>query len=128
MARQMGDGDFHIMLLRDGDELFIPQHANTVTVSGEVLHPNTVTFTEGKSLDYYINQAGGYNTRAHSRKTFIIYNNGHVSRAKKGKVMPGCEIVVPTRHRRDANKNMTTGLSVTTAIATIAAILITALK
>lgn len=116
------------LILRDGDELFIPQHANTVTVSGEVLHPNTVTFTEGKSLDYYINQAGGYNTRAHSRKTFIIYNNGHVSRAKKGKVMPGCEIVVPTRHRRDANKNMTTGLSVTTAIATIAAILITALK
>ena len=125
MDRPGSDDD---IVLRDGDEIVIPQHSSTVTVSGEVMHPNAVTYAPGKDIAYYINQAGGYSQDAQSRKSYIIYNNGAVSRASKGKVMPGCEIVVPTRHRRNNTRSLSTSLSVTTALATVAAVLVTALK
>lgn len=116
------------LVLRDGDELIIPQLENTVKINGEVLYPNTITYNEGKSLSYYINQAGGYTKEAQKRQAYIIYNNGHVSRAKSGQVQPGCEIVVPTKKHKENTKTVATTLSVTTTIATIAAVLVSALK
>lgn len=121
-------GSVDDIVLRDGDEIVIPQHSSTVTISGEVMHPNTITYAQGKGLGYYINQAGGYSSNAQSRKAYIIYNNGRVSRASRGSIEPGCEIVVPTRHRRNAARGLTTGISLTTALATVAAVLVTALK
>lgn len=116
------------LMLRAGDVLVIPQYENTVKINGEVLYPNTVTYIEGKSLSYYINQAGGYSKEAQRKHAYIIYNNGNVSRAGKGKVLPGCEIVVPTKKHRENTKTLATSLSITTAIATIAAVLVSALK
>lgn len=116
------------LVLRDGDELIIPQLENTVKINGEVLYPNTVTYIAGKGLSYYINQAGGYAKESQKKQTYIIYNNGHVSRAKKGKIVPGCEIVVPTKKRRENTKSLATSLSVTTALATVAAVIVSALK
>lgn len=116
------------LVLRDGDELIIPQLENTVKINGEVLYPNTVTFNAGKDLSYYINQAGGYSKESQKKHTYIIYNNGQVSRAKKGKIVPGCEIVVPSKKRRENTKSLTTTLSVTTTLATIGAVVVSALK
>lgn len=116
------------LVLRDGDELIIPQLENTVKINGEVLYPNTVTFIEGKKLSYYINQAGGYTKEAQNRQAYIIYNNGNVSRASKGRVQPGCEIVVPTKKHKENSKNIATTLSVSTTLASIVAVLVTALK
>lgn len=116
------------LVLRDGDELVIPQVENTVKINGEVLHPNAVTFIEGKKLSYYINQAGGYTNEAQKKHAYIIYNNGNVSSVKKGRMQPGCEIVVPTKKHKENTKTVATTLSITTAIATIAAVLVSALK
>lgn len=116
------------LVLRDGDELVIPQLENTVKINGEVLHPNAVTYIEGKKLSYYINQAGGYTSEAQKKHAYIIYNNGNVSSAKKGRMQPGCEIVVPTKKHKENTKTVATTLSITTAIATIAAVLVSALK
>lgn len=116
------------LVLRDGDELVIPQLENTVKINGEVLYSNTVTYISGKGLSYYINQAGGYSKESQKKRTYIIYNNGQVSRAKRGKIVPGCEIVVPSKKRRENTKSLTTTLSVTTALATIGAVIVSALK
>lgn len=116
------------LVLRDGDELIIPQLENTVKINGEVLYPNTVTYIEGKKLSYYINQAGGYTKEAQTKQAYIIYNNGQVSRANKGTLQPGCEIIVPTKKPKENSKTVATTLSITTAIATIAAVLVSALK
>lgn len=116
------------LVLRDGDELIIPHVENTVKINGEVLHPNAVTFIEGKKLSYYINQAGGYTSEAQKKHAYIIYNNGNVSSVKKGRMQPGCEIVVPTKKHKENTKTVATTLSITTAIATIAAVLVSALK
>lgn len=52
------------VVLQDGDHLIIPQQNNTVSINGEVLYSNTVTYKDGASLDYYIDQAGGYGEKA----------------------------------------------------------------
>ena len=59
--------DFDVVL-QDGDKLIIPQFSNTVKISGNVIYPNTVTYKEGESLKYYIEQAGGYGQNAKKSK------------------------------------------------------------
>lgn len=88
--------------LQDGDRLVIPRFNHTVKISGDVLKPNTVAIKERKDYKYYVEQAGGYGRRARKAQTYIIYQNGTIAKASKGKIEPGCEIVVPTKGPRDA--------------------------
>lgn len=89
------------IVLQDGDKLIIPQYNNTVSINGEVMYPNTVAYSEGQKLDYYINQAGGYGQRARTGKVFAVNMNGTVTRVKsKEDITPGCEIIVPAKSRK----------------------------
>ena len=113
------------IVLREGDRIIVPEYTNTVRINGEVLYPNTVNFIEGKGLDYYINQAGGYSQSAKKRHTYIIYMNGTVAKAgRKHKPLPGCEIVVPIKIR---GNRMTAAeiISLGTGTASIATMLVT---
>ena len=93
------------------------------------MYPNTVAFEAGKRAKFYINQAGGYSSKAKKRKAFIIYMNGDVAKIKSGtKVRPGCEIVVPQKaiNRMTTAETVTLGsgvASIATMIATLANIL-----
>jgi len=89
--------------LQDGDRLIIPRMNRTVRISGDILKPNTVAFKEKKDYKYYVEQAGGYGRRARKSHTYIVYQNGTIAKASKGKVEPGCEIIVPTKGPRDPN-------------------------
>lgn len=130
LAKAMANpGSHDDLVLRQGDVLLIPQYDNTVKISGEVFFPNTVTFTEGENVKYYINQAGGYSEEARQRKTYIIYKNGQVARVSKGaKVEPGCEIVVPTKVHRDYTTKASTWIAIGSSLATIAALIINIIK
>ena len=88
--------------LQDGDRLIIPRFNHTVKISGDVLKPNTVALKDHKDYKYYVEQAGGYGKRARKSHTFIIYQNGTIAKASKGKIEPGCEVVVPTKGPKDA--------------------------
>lgn len=117
------------LVLRSGDLIVIPQYDNTVKISGEVFFPNTVTFSEGKSVSYYINQAGGKTSESSKRKAYIVYQNGTVARINKGaKVEPGCEIVVPTKIHRDYTSKASTYVAIASSLATIAALIISITK
>lgn len=117
------------IILRNGDQILIPQRNNTVRISGEVLYPNTIAFIEGKSPSYYINQAGGVSTKGQRTKAFIIYANGQVSRVNHGRVKPGCEIVVPTKpDRKDSAQKTSTVLAGVSTLSTVGAIILSALK
>ena len=89
--------------LRDGDRLIIPRFNHTVRISGDVHSPNTVAFEEGKGYKYYVEQAGGFGERAKKSHAYIIYMNGTMAKAKKGKIEPGCEVVVPSKAPANAN-------------------------
>lgn len=88
--------------LREGDRLIVPEYNGTVRVSGNVMFPNTVAYEEGKDYKYFVNQAGGFGNRAKKSKTYVIYMNGTISQVGHGtKIEPGCEIVVPTKAKRE---------------------------
>ncbi|MDE6506879.1 MAG: SLBB domain-containing protein [Alistipes sp.] len=92
-------GSDYDMVLREGDELFVPEYVSTVRIMGEVMRPNTVLYSQGKKYKDYIDQAGGYANRAKRCRTYIIYMNGTISR-KKNRIEPGCEIIVPRKRER----------------------------
>ena len=119
------------LVLREGDQLVIPEYNNTVRISGDVMYPNTVSYVKGKKLSYYIEQAGDYGQKAKKKRAFVIYMNGQVKKASKWDsdlIQPGCEIIVPTKDKNEFKlQNIlsiaTTSASLATMVASIANIL-----
>ena len=118
------------LVLRDGDIIYIPQLQSTVKISGAVTYPNSITYTKGMSVRDCLSQAGGYNDT--SRKyPIVIYMNGKVATTRKvgiffkryPKIEPGCEIVVPSKSKRDRRANLAEILSITSSTTSIAAML-----
>lgn len=117
------------IVLKEGDEIHIPQLANTVKISGEVLFQNTVSYEEGKSVSYYLNQAGGVSKSGRKRQTYIVYANGKVSKARWHKPQPGCEIVVPMKEKKEINPQTTSmWLGMGSTLASIAAVVAAIIK
>lgn len=111
------------ILLREGDQIFVPEYNGVVKISGTVMFPNTVFFAAGKGLNKYIEQAGGYANRAKKSKTFIVYQNGTVGLQSKGaKPEPGCEIVVPAKKKRESNFNVAALTATLSSIATLSTV------
>lgn len=117
-------GGIEDLVLREGDKLVVPRYDATVKINGEVLYPNTVGYIKGKGIGYYIDQAGGYSSKAKRRQTYIIYSNGMVAKASsRPKPLPGCEIVVPAKSVQKIS--LQERLSVATSVGSIAAIIAT---
>ena len=109
------------IVLRAGDVISVPEYNNTVKIDGAVMMPNTVSFKEGEGVKYYINQAGGYGQNAKKSKKFIIYMNGQIAQVKgsgKKQMEPGCEIIVPSKRKKQFNIGNVVGL--TSSIASLA--------
>ena len=112
------------IVLREGDRVFVPQFEATVKINGEVLYPNTVGYVKGKSVGYYIDQAGGFSSKAKKKQAYIIYMNGTVAKVgHNAKPLPGCEIVVPSKST--SKTSIAETLSITTSIGSLAAIIAT---
>ena len=98
-------GEANDVLLRANDQVIVPQFSNTVKISGEVMYPISINYKKGKGLSYYIKNAGGFSNKAHKSKTYAIYMNGATNelgrRAGKDEILPGCEIVVPTKPKKE---------------------------
>lgn len=104
------------LVLREGDVISIPKNNNTVTINGAVMVPNTISYLEGKDIDYYLNQAGGYSDNAKKSKKFIVYMNGQVTKVKgsgKKQIEPGCEIIIPSKAKKKANMGNILGYATT---------------
>ena len=122
LAHPGSDADIQI---REGDRLIVPEYNGVVKISGDVMFPNTVAYQEGKDYKWYVNQAGGFGNRARKSRTWIVYQNGTMSKVGRGvKVEPGCEIVVPSKPRRDGSK-WTQWLSIGTSMTSMAAMVAT---
>ncbi len=115
------------VILREGDVISIPKLNSTVKISGAVLYPNTVAFNPGKNWKYYISNAGGFNSDAGRGKVYIVHMNGSV--ASKGRpgftVMPGSEIIVPTKTKGARTQNLASIIGLATSTASLAAMVTT---
>ena len=110
-------GSDYDLVMREGDRIIVPEYNNTVTISGNVLYPNTVAYKKGKKASYYINQAGGFGNRARKRSAFIVHMNGTVNQVGEGeRPTPGCQIIIPSKQKMDPAKvTMWLGIGSTTA-------------
>lgn len=91
------------IVLREGDSIAVPEYVSTVKISGAVMMSNTVSYKKGSGVKYYLSQAGGYSQNAKKNKKFIVYMNGQIAEVKGSgskQIEPGCEIIVPNKHRR----------------------------
>lgn len=108
------------ILIRDHDQLFVPEYDPIVRVSGEVMFPNTLYYEEGKKYKYYVDECGGFGHSAKKSKTFIVYQNGKAGLVKKGAMPePGCEIVVVTKKKK-SGWNIAMFTSALTGLTTLA--------
>lgn len=124
IANPGGDYD---LVVRDGDRLVVPEYNGTVKIYGNVRYPNTVAYKKGESWKYYVNQAGGFGNRSKKSHTYIIYQNGTVSLVGKGKVEPGCEIIVPQKDKRDMTSLMQ-WVNMGTSLASLATMIVALTK
>ncbi len=112
------------IVLREGDRITVPLYNGTVKINGAVMYPNSVAYTKGKNVSYYIDQAGGFAANAKKSRTYILYMNGTVAKVgHNAKVYPGCEIVVPAKS--SSRMSLAETLSVGSSAASIAAVLAT---
>ena len=117
------------LVLREGDRIVVPQYTGTVKVNGSVMYPNTIAYKKGKGVSYYVDQAGGFSSKAKKGNAYIVYMNGMVSKVRhNAKPEPGCEIVIPEKsvNKMSTAEKMTIGTSVAsiaTMIATLANII-----
>lgn len=119
-------GSIYDYVLREGDEILVPEVTQEIKVSGEVLNPVGLAYQENRSLKYYINRSGGFSPKAKKGKVFIIYSDG-TTKVTKGFIgrhypspEPGCQIVVPQKPDRPAGDQTSRWLSVASAFSSIA--------
>ncbi len=116
--------------LQDGDSLFIPRFNSVVSVQGAVNSPVSVTYSHGKTLDYYIRAAGGPSRKADPQRAYVTQPNGKVEAHQNKfllpdgipKPLPGSTVFVP---ERDGSEKPFDLLSSAGAIASILATAVT---
>ncbi len=94
--------DPHKIDLQDGDVLRIPRKVNTVAIQGEVYFPSSFVYRAGKSVQYYLDQAGGMTQKADASRIFVMRPSGELVEAGLGwfsstKLEPGDEVMVLPR-------------------------------
>jgi protein involved in polysaccharide export with SLBB domain len=122
------------LIVEDGDIIRIPKQLQTVRVTGEVLQPNSIVFSNGKSFKNYINGAGGFSYNAYSKGAYIVYSNGSVAAASRflffnnyPQVKPGAEIFVPKKALRE-RLTAQSWIGIGTAVASLGAIIVSLLR
>jgi len=89
------------LFLEEGDYVYVPSTLTTVTVTGEVLNPLTISYKENSELSAYLKMAGGITEYADKGSIYIIKANGesipynsNIFTAKTY-IEPGDTIVIP---------------------------------
>jgi protein involved in polysaccharide export with SLBB domain len=99
-AKPGSDAD---IILRGGDQLFIPRKQQEVTVIGEVPNATSHLFKAGSTRDDYIALSGGATRRADKNRIYVVRADGSVLAAEGNRwferrdveMKPGDTVVVP---------------------------------
>jgi protein involved in polysaccharide export with SLBB domain len=103
------------VILTAGDSINIPEYNPIVVVEGAVNSPGPVSYTAGKSLDWYVNAAGGYAQLGDSKHAYVTQANGKREGVKRRVVLrddvpkpkSGAVVFVPTKVVQDQPSNIT---------------------
>lgn len=118
-------GSDYDYLLKEGDEIIVPETQEAVWVTGEIQNPIGMAFENGKPLKYYINRSGGFSSSAKKGKTFVIYSDGTTKVSKQfiwrhyPSVEPGSQIIIPSKPEKTRPDNTGKWLAIASTITTI---------
>ena len=122
--------------LRAGDSLTIPKQPGAVLVIGQVYNANALTYTPGRSANWYLSRAGGATQLANKGAIFIVRSDGSVTSGSQGRLWsggvlsttlgPGDTIVVPEKPVLGSStlKNVLTIAQIASSAALVAAVAI----
>ncbi|GAB3318853.1 SLBB domain-containing protein [Larkinella ripae] len=124
------------LLLLAGDSIAIPRKVELVRIRGEVLNPSTVDYNPGKSFHTYVDEAGGFTSKAQRRKAYVIYANGKIRRTKQFLVFrsypkpdPGMELIIPSKPKREESRlSPAERVAVMTGITSLAAVVLSVIR
>jgi polysaccharide export outer membrane protein len=92
------------VVLKDGDQLIVPDERQEVSVLGEVQYATSHVHERGITRDEYINRSGGLSQRADKKRIYVVRANGEVvantgagwfQRDSGSEIRAGDSIVVP---------------------------------
>ena len=119
-------GSVYDYILREDDQIIIPEVVQEVQISGEVLNPIGLAYQQNKSLTYYIDRSGGFSSNAKKGKVFIIYSDG-TTKITKGifnrkfpKPEPGSQIIVPSKPEKTGGDQTSKWLAIASTFASLA--------
>ena len=119
-------GSMYDYILREDDQIIIPEVVQEIQISGEVLNPIGLAYQQNKPLKYYIDRSGGFSSNAKKGKVFIIYSDG-TSKVTKGifnrrfpKPEPGSQIIVPSKPEKTGGDQTSKWLAITSTFASLA--------
>ena len=119
------------IILAAGDSIHIPEYNPIVMVEGTVNSPGAVPYTEGKSLDWYVDAAGGYTQLSDRGHAYLTQPNGKREAVKRRVVLAdgvpkpksGAVIFVPAKRIQEQPANVAGFIStiaqVLTALVTV---------
>ncbi|MEO6454971.1 MAG: SLBB domain-containing protein [Ginsengibacter sp.] len=120
------------LILKPGDELFIPRNDEEIKITGEVLYPTQAAYNQRNNLRNYIGDAGGFTDNARKNKVYALYPNGQAAKTshflffrRYPEIKPGTEIIVPTYSPREKRRgNVAETLGIASAVASLAGVII----
>jgi polysaccharide export outer membrane protein len=98
-AKGKGGRDIRV---QPGDQLFIPQRPDVVTVLGEVYHPTSHLYSKKFGVNDYLKRSGGLNEKANKKGIYVVHADGSVDPHKgwgnsRSRIGPGDTVIVPLK-------------------------------
>jgi protein involved in polysaccharide export with SLBB domain len=124
------------LVLKPGDELYVPRNDEEISVSGEILFPTQIPFNKNRKLQEYISDAGGFTDNARKSKVYVLYPNGRAVTTRRflfiknyPEVKPGSRIIVPkVQEKIKSGKSTAETIGIASAIASLAGVVIAILN
>lgn len=122
-------GSKYDFIMREGDVISIPPKLETVRVAGEVISPLNVRFDPSMTFKDYINESGGFTSKAKKGRSYVQYPNGRRRQTRRflffkffPKLEPGSTIFVSRKPER-AGVNLQSIIAATGSVATLALVI-----
>jgi protein involved in polysaccharide export with SLBB domain len=101
------------VILAGGDSIHIPEYNPIIMVQGAVNSPGAVAYNPGKSLDWYVDAAGGYTQLSDQKHAYVTQPNGKRQGVKRRVVLrddvpkpqAGAIVFVPAKRVQDQPSN-----------------------
>lgn len=95
-------GKEHNPILRDGDEVYVPEMLNGVWVAGQVRFPGLVPWNKDRNWKDYLEAAGGFanNRKVQGTRIIRVHSGNWIKPTNKIQINPGDIIFIPDKEER----------------------------